>query len=583
MKNLNDDKNKINYIDEQFLMSNIIEKYDYFENDRTTQLTDNRLIKYAIYDSDIPKINSWDCNIQLPDIYELAQTLKSHLVQNLYSHSDGMFDVEGTDFETQKYANRQKAMLVNTFEKMKIEDEMEKIIDSVVETGEVTLFVGWDTKFRRTRRAISLDEQIKNNIKENFIVENKVIYDNARVKFINYEDFVFDKNDVNNWDSCAKIYRTYQSLAEIKSNKSNNMLNEEKLEILKGVVAGKKTKSIKKSVSYENKIEVIEYWGDIELPTGEVLKNKLIVIAGRSVLIRFEDNPYIINPFIHANIIECPSTGRGISPLRVALILNNISSTILNKQLDALALMMNPPYLAPKGCFTGQQDVRPGKIIEYDASLMTSVPAPLSFDKAMQGWDFLNYFKSTVESATGIFKNMAGNLQSSDKTATEINYSVNGQEARLNMILEAINRKVIVPMVEKTAEIISNFKLGKESILANDRGRTFLVEIDDKIRNSSYIYRYGDRKATFERKARIKELFEVLQSFAKISEVSQRIDWLECFKFAMEQYGVENANNFLTENKDSDNKTLVVQNNNINKNQINKLNSGQMPVQNNVM
>ena len=584
MKNLNDDKNKINYIDEQFLMSNIIEKYDYFENDRTTQLTDNRLIKYAIYDSDIPKINSWDCNIQLPDIYELAQTLKSHLVQNLYSHSDGMFDVEGTDFETQKYANRQKAMLVNTFEKMKIEDEMEKIIDSVVETGEVTLFVGWDTKFRRTRRAISLDEQIKNNIKENFIVENKVIYDNARVKFINYEDFVFDKNDVNNWDSCAKIYRTYQSLAEIKSNKSNNMLNEEKLEILKGVVAGKKTKSIKKSVSYENKIEVIEYWGDIELPTGEVLKNKLIVIAGRSVLIRFEDNPYIINPFIHANIIECPSTGRGISPLRVALILNNISSTILNKQLDALALMMNPPYLAPKGCFTGQQDVRPGKIIEYDASLMTSVPAPLSFDKAMQGWDFLNYFKSTVESATGIFKNMSGNLQSSDKTATEINYSVNGQEARLNMILEAINRKVIVPMVEKTAEIISNFKLGKESILANDRGRTFLVEIDDKIRNSSYIYRYGDRKATFERKARIKELFEVLQSFAKISEVSQRIDWLECFKFAMEQYGVENANNFLTENKDSDNKTLAVQNNNnINKNQINKLNSGQMPVQNNVM
>ena len=53
---------------------------------------------------------------------------------------------------------------------------------------------------------------------------------------------------------------------------------------------------------------------------------------------------------------------------KVDLILNNIASTILNKQLDALALMMNPPYLAPKGCFKGEQDVRPGKIIEYDAS-----------------------------------------------------------------------------------------------------------------------------------------------------------------------------------------------------------------------
>ena len=55
---------------------------------------------------------------------------------------------------------------------------------------------------------------------------------------------------------------------------------------------------------------------------------------------------------------------------------------------------------------------------------------------------------------------MAGNLQAAQRTATELNYSVDGQEARLNMILESINRKVIVPMVEKTAEIISKFQIG---------------------------------------------------------------------------------------------------------------------------
>ena len=265
----------------------------------------------------------------------------------------------------------------------------------------------------------------------------------------------------------------------------------------------------------------------------------------RSIIIRFEDNPFVINPFIHANIIENPSTGRGISPLRVALILNNISSTILNKQLDALALMMNPPYLAPKGCFMGTQEVKPGKIIEYDSTLMTTSPVPLSFDKAMTGWDFLNYFKNTIESATGIFKNMAGNIQSAQRSATEINYSVNGQEARLNMILESINRKVIVPMVEKTAQLISYFKIGSESIMVNDHGKTDFVDIDDDIRNSNYIYRYGDRKASFERKSRFKEMFDVLTNFVQVGEVAQRINWLECFKFALEQYGVENSNNFL--------------------------------------
>lgn len=536
----------MDYVDEQMLMNNIIEKYDYYDEMRSSQLSDNRMIRYAIYNSDIPRVNSWDCKIELPEIYELAQTLKSHIVQNLYSHPDGMFDVSGVDHKTQKFANKQKAMLVNTFESMKIEDEMEKIIDSVVETGEVTLFVGWETKTRKIRRAKTLEEKLQSDIDSAaFIVEDKVIYDNAKVKFVNYEDFVFDKNGVDNWDTCSKIYRTYQTFDEIKSNKANNMLDTNKLEALKGVVASKKIRKDYKSAN--QKIEVLEFWGDIELPSGEVLKNKLIVVAGRCAIIRFEDNPFVTNPFIHANIIECPSTGRGISPLRVALILNNISSTILNKQLDALALMMNPPYLAPKGCFKGQQDVSPGKIIEYDASLMTTSPTPLSFDKAMTGWDFLNYFKTTIESATGIFKNMAGNIQPSDRTATEINYSVNGQEARLNMLLEIINRKVIVPMVEKTAELISNFKLGKENILVNDRGKTFFIDVDDDIRNSKYIYRYGDRKATFERKSKLKELFQVIQSFAQVEVVSKRIDWLECFKFALEQYGVENSNNFLTD------------------------------------
>ena len=537
------------YDSEQVIIGNIISKYERFDDERSSQKSDNRAISYSIYNTGIPKINDWDCHVQLPEIYELAQTLKSHIVQNLYSHPDGMFDVSGTDYQSQKFANSQKAMLVNTFEEMKIENEMEKIIDSVVETGEVTLFVGWETKTEKVRRSLTLEEQIASGTNAGFIIEDKTVYDNAKVKFINYEDFVFDRNSVNNWDSCPKIYKTYQTLDEIKSNKSNNMLNEEKLEILKGVVAkNSKTKDEKYSTPT---IEVLEYWGDIELPSGEILKNQLICTAGRSVIIRFEDNPFIINPFIHANIIENPITGRGISPLRVALILNNISSTILNKQLDALALMMNPPYLAPKGCFTGRQEVYPGKVIEYDSTLMTTPPTPLSFDKAMTGWDFLSYFKNTIESATGIFKNMAGNIQSQERTATEINYSVNGQEARLNMILESINRKIIIPMVEKTAQLISYFKIGKECILINDHGRTNFVDIDDKIRNSNYVYRYGDRRAIFEKKSKFKELFDVVSAFTQIDEIAKRINWSECLKFALEQYGVENSNKFLKDKEET--------------------------------
>lgn len=535
--------------DEKFLVSCITEKFDRFDSERSSQLTDIKLVRDAIYNSDIPKINGWDNRVVLPDIYELAQTLKSHISENLYSHPDAMFDVSGTSPLTQNYANRQKAMLVNTFEQMNIENEMEKIIDGIIETGESTLFVGWETKIKSTRRAKTFEEQVVSEDKKSFAVDEKLVYDNAMIKHIKSEDFVFDKFNSDNWDKCAKIYRTYLSIDEIFSDKANNTLDDAKLEVLKEVVAGKKYKNNDDKAVDGKKVEVLEYWGDIELADGTLLKNWLIVVAARKEIIRFESNPFVINPFIHANIIEAPQTGRGISPLRVALILNNIASTILNKQIDALALMMNPPYLAPKGCFKGQQDVKPGKIIEYDSALMPTAPTPLVFDKAMVGWDFLNYFKSTIESATGVFKNMAGNIQSAERTATELNYSVSGQEARLNMLLDAINRKIIVPMVEKTAEIISYFKLGKELIGVNDRGKTSFLEIDDEVRNANYVYRYGDRRATFERKLRIKELFEVVKSFAQVPEVEEKIDWLECFKFALEQYGIENANNFLLEDK----------------------------------
>lgn len=530
--------------EELLLIQKIPKKYDELESDRQEQLEDIKILRETIYNNQIPQINGWDSKIELPDIYELAQTLKSHISDNLYSHPDAMFDVSGANPQAQAFANRQKAMLVNTFEQMKLEDELEKVVDGIIETGESTLFVGWETKIKTTRRAQSIEEQLIAPTEDGFVVESKVTYDNPKVKHIKSEDFVFDKNRHDNWESCPKFYRVYCDLDELVANKANNLLTKEKIETLKGVVADKSKKQNDKSTE-DKRIEILEYWGDIELSDGEVLKNWLIVVAGRREIIRFEANPFILNPFIHANIIESPKNGRGISPLRIALILNNISSTILNKQIDALALMMNPPYLAPKGCFKGEQVVKPGKIIEYDSALMPTAPTALSFDKAMQGWDFLTYFKSTIESATGIFNNMSGSLQSEQRTATELNYSVSGQTTRLNMLLDAVNRKVIIPMVEKTAELIANFKIGREMISINDRGRTLFIEIDDGIRNANYVYRYGDRKATLDRKLRTKELFDIVKSFAEVPSVANQVNWLECFKYALEQYGIENASNFL--------------------------------------
>ena len=271
---------KIRPDEEILLVSEICDKYDKYESLRTQQLSDIKAIRTAIYNSDTPHLHGWNSKINLPDLYELAQTLKSHLSENLYSHPDAMFDVSGTTPETQSYANKQKAMLVNTFEQMNIENELEKVIDSIVETGECTLFVGWETTVKQVRRAKTFEEQLRMTDRKSFVLEDKVIYDNAKIKFIKPEDFVFDKTNREKWDSCAKIYRTYATLDEIFCDKSNNLLTDEKLEKLRGVVANKKQRG-SENTTEGNRLEILEFWGDIELTNGTVLKNRLITVAGR--------------------------------------------------------------------------------------------------------------------------------------------------------------------------------------------------------------------------------------------------------------------------------------------------------------
>ena len=46
-------------------------------------------------------------------------------------------------------------------------------------------------------------------------------------------------------------------------------------------------------------------------------------------------------------------------------------------------------------------------------------------------------------------------------------------------------------------------------------------------------------------------MFDIMTNFVQVEEVANRINWLECFKFALEQYGVENSNNFLKDTEEN--------------------------------
>lgn len=522
---------------EDYFKDVITLKYRKYEEQRGRQIADINELREQIYEK-AERSGDWKSWVKLPEIYELSQTLQAHLTESLYSNPEAMFDVFGRDAESQKFAYLQKSMLTNLFEDMGINNEIEKVIKSVVETGEATIFIGWERKKRYKRR--SLVDNVLNPTEG----ESVMTYDGPRVKVIKSENFVFDRELSDKWDSCGKIYRDTATLKEVLSDSSYNLLTKEKEETIREFLLTKTELNGKESSG--NCLSVTEYWGDISTPEGQILENMLITVVEDEFMVRFERNPYCINPFIYACIIEDPSTGRGISPLRAAVEISKFSSRILNKQLDALSLIMNPPYLAPKGSFQGEQKVTPGKIIEYDVSLMPEKPIPLSFEKALLGWDFIKFFKTETESVTGVFRNMSGDLRTDKRTATEVSYSVSGQAARLNSLLDSISRKIIIPIVERVADISAVFKIGSETIAVKAQdGTVSFSEITEEIRGGNYMYKYGDRKAMLERKYKLQELINTISSFSKLPEVANKINWMECFKFVLEQYGIENVTNFI--------------------------------------
>ena len=92
-------------------------------------------------------------------------------------------------------------------------------------------------------KLVVLRDKFKRSSEQYKELSEKVKAAREEVRHIKAEDFVFDKYNSDNWDKCAKIYRTYSTLDELYSDKSNNFLSNEKLEILKGVVANKKHKN----------------------------------------------------------------------------------------------------------------------------------------------------------------------------------------------------------------------------------------------------------------------------------------------------------------------------------------------------
>lgn len=502
-------------------------------------------------DTEEDKYENWKSKVRMCKTYMFYQVLKAFIWKNIYANVNSMFDVAGENQESDNESTKQKAALVDVFEKMEFSQTCDKIINYAMLHGELISFSAWKKKTEEYRKSVKEDALNPKALtalatgKFHFIDE-RLIYDNPYVYEVNPANIVFDVSQKANWDDCPKIYKSYKVPDDIINNKYYKV-SKDVAEAIKALVknpdaaSSQMNEDLEEEVVNGGTVEVLEHWGNLRLEDGTLLKNWHCVVVARKYVVRFEKNSRIVNPFTFDTFIEDPETGRGISPIYCVLSLAKLQEDLMNRTCDMQTLQECPPIYAPKGFFDEAEiKLYPGKIIEFGDNLSPDKITPMEFSAQI----FLNditFISDLMAEVSGIFPNMAGADESRAKTATEISTKAQGQLTRLSMMIDIINQGLIVPIVKKVAKLCADFKSGQENIFVNKGDQKETITIDDNIRKGEYRYTYSDRTATTERSNKADLVVNACKEFAQFISLNGQ----ELFTWYMEQKDVENPERFL--------------------------------------
>lgn len=566
------DLKELSQEDKDKLAHKLQANFSTWDDDRNEQITTAREIMQETYLNQ-PKKNfgkgfEWKSDVKLNELYNLKRARLSVLWREMWSNTSQMFDVKGTNDQTEKMARQQKASLVDSLEKMQIGKQYDDGINNLFDIGEIIFKTDWVSKKKIVKRQ-------KKDV--GWMLQNVVsmmggagyttaplkdveipVYENARVESISPFMFVFDHSayklkDKESWDSIIKIYKRFDTLDNIKNNKVYK-LTPEQIDNLKELkedssAENKELVDLRDQEEHGGKIAILYAHGDFKI-NGKTYKNYIAEVVAGKYLVRFEENPMYINPFILCALEFDPKTKRGISPLKSCIGMVKKEEDLTNLAFDVQSLTCNPPSWANEDLLDenntekdGSIKLAPGKFIKYKNDYIGGTPTPYVIS-ANGISDLLGVLDQKISELSSVSAVSYGNIEASKRTATELSLADKGATAQSGKEMDIINQDLTIPMIENVAELLAMFKDGTDFVYAEEKGANLEYKITNEIRQAEYNYVYEDRNAMADRKNKVNELFQLFQAVGQSPELSQMIDWKETITTYVECIGFDNPDKF---------------------------------------
>lgn len=574
-KEIIEDSKELSLEQRNNLAQKIADNWAQWDQDRNSQITMARKIMQETYLQQPPRKFpdglEWKSDVKLNAPYNIKRAKKSAMWSEIWANISQMFDVRGTNEQTEQQAKLQKAAIVDSLEKMDIGKQYDMAIDNLFDIGEMIYKTDWEQRKKVVKRQVKgVGFMLMNVVRlltgagyQQAPLKSIEIpyYENARVESISPFMFVFDASkyklkNKDSWDSIIKIYKRFDSLDNIKNN-GVYKLTQEQLDELKTLSDNKsgdskETVDLREVNEHSGEYSILYAHGDFNI-NGKLYKNYIAEVLAGKYLIRFEENPMYINPFIVCALEYDPKTKRGISPLKSSFDMCAVQEDLTNKAFDVQTLTSNPACWANEDLLDadntdkdGSIKLAPGKFIKVKNDYKGGYPKEVTVSSAGIA-DLLNLLDQKIADISSVSSVMYGNIEDQKRTATELSLADKGSSSQIGKELDTINQDFTIPMIKNVAELLAMFKDGVDYVYAQEKGKNIEYKITNQIRQAEYNYIYEDRNALYDRKAKVQELYQICQGAFQIPQLAEIINWKEVFTTLIETVGFDNTDKFFND------------------------------------
>lgn len=277
------------------------------------------------------------------------------------------------------------------------------------------------------------------------------------------------------WENCGKIIKTWETKSSLLANKSYDLNKEQLASILppqSNNLSGVDDKNTAQEIQRANQIEVLTYFGDLEI-NGELYRNYCAVVVGRTVPVYFKP----INKST-PKVFYCKygAAKRGISPIAPLISIFGLEDKLINQTIDHDQLRLNPAKYAPIGFFEKDKtEIEPGLHIPYKPGIQDPT-AIIRVDVGAPDVSLFQVVNDKLEDeATGFALQMNTSTSNVEKSATEIVQNVITDSIIINRMIDEFVMFICMRFVESVFRIkgidTKQIKLKTSVEIANEEAK----------------------------------------------------------------------------------------------------------------